>query len=133
MTISKEEQPILKAVIKTTYAPVLGKAMVITFLTKLDNTRKERYSGKTNWSEILHTYSGEKMCRETILKLQFVKASLIKELLVQYDIYNDMDARDLYWDELSKYFDEYLQQITQIVYLKQFSKLAAIAKGDLAL
>jgi len=127
--IEKEMKPIMMAVIKTTYAPVLKRAMVNSVLLALEQLRVDNFPGNSNeFLDLLRTHKGHRACGDILSKVKDSQYDLIKELMKQYGIHTDKAYEALYMDELSYWFHEHLEEIAEVLYKGNFSLLAQMSE-----
>ena len=131
MTIEKDQQPVMKTVVKTTYSPVLRRSMVNLYLLGIEQVRLDNFKGATKeFLNMLYAGRGKSISYTILENIEKNKDELIVELMKQYGIDKDEDCYNLYFDELSKYFKEHLTMISGLAFNNMFDKLAMLSSAD---
>lgn len=126
--IDKDLQPIYKAMIKTTYVPVIRRTIVILLIHDLDRMQALANVDDFTFIEIIRTASAKKalyMCLDSIAKKRM---DIIEKILLQYAINTSGAMNDFYHHWMDYFFLVEIDYVKRLVHLNRFEKLDEIAR-----
>ena len=129
MPIEPDQIPIMKAVIQTTYSPVLQRAMVNLMLLGIEQIRLDNFKdAPEKFKAAMYTPKFSRVCKAIINDIEANKDHLVVEIMKQYGIDKDTDCFNLYFDELGYWFKRHLVVIQNLVFNYRFEKLAQLSQ-----
>lgn len=126
--IEKDLQPVYKAMIKTTYVPVIRRAIVILLIHDMDRMQAAANVDDFTFVEIIRTSTAKKaiyMCLDSIAKKRM---DIIQEILLQYGINTNGGMNDFYHEHMNKFFLEEIDYVKRLVHQNRFDRLDEIAR-----
>lgn len=143
MTIDKDQKPFLKAMIETTYRPVIKRAianLILLDISQILATIKLTYSdlkaihnGSIKQKAILEVLHSEK-CKDALVgnlisihKRQ--KIEIIDEVLKQYGLILLKDEQDFYHEQMGMIFEQEASFFNQALEMYNYQLIYQISKG----
>ncbi len=126
--IEKDLQPVYKAMIKTTYVPVIRRTIVILLIHDMDRMQATLGVDDFIFVEIIRQHDAKKaliMCLDSIAQK---RADIIEEILLQYAINTNGAMNDFYHEHMNKFFLEEVSYVKHLVMHNRFDMMDEIAR-----
>lgn len=128
--IDKDLKPLYRAMVKTTYVPVMRKAIVLLLIADMDRMQAGLRVGDLEFFEVLRTDSAKKalcICLDAIAKK---RNDIIQEILLQYGINTSNSMTDFYYEHMNEFFLKIIKFIKHLVGRGRYDMLDRIARGN---
>lgn len=121
MTIDKDLAPVYKAMVKTSYAPVIRRVIILHLMQDINRMQMGMKMDDTQFIEILHSYSGKQALKLCLNEIFAKRGNTIQELLLQYGINTDGGLTDFYHEEFDRHFREQIAYVMKLVFEGDFA------------
>lgn len=128
--IDKDLQNIYRGMVKTTYVPVIRRAIILLLMQDINRMQIGMKLSDEAFLELLHGPSAKKALRTCLDELLKNREVIIQEILQQYGINTNAAMNDFYHEEFNRHFYKQIDLVWRLVYLGHYATLDRYIAGE---
>jgi hypothetical protein len=128
--MDKDLAPLMRAMIKTEYSPVIMRALVINLFMDLEEMRQQTKLIWPLFHELLGTSKGMSGAKASVDNCIRRKIEIINAVMAQYGLQEDKNDLTFFYDEMSHWFDNHIRFILDHVKACRYDVLSDLIKED---
>ena len=129
MPIDKDLRNIYTAMVKTTYKPIIKRAIVLLLIGDMDRMQAGMRLNDLEFFDILRSTSGKKAVVHCLELIERRSQEIINEILLQYGLHqNDGEMIDFYHESMEREFMLCVRYVGSLIARGRYDLLDVIAR-----